>query len=467
MIVVAMDMDIKNFGKNLIFFPLLLLIFFNCQKNENKNINKAENKLPSVDTLNVTTDVSFITTGTFALNTLINQRNFNFNISGTKKNAKESEKITVAKPTIFESYALVNGKTKVQRYFVFSKNDTLKFEFHTDGSIYKGNKKNAILNTLIVDNIIYSIEEPDNSDNYIELLKKKYEDNLNIIKQNSSDYTDFQYNAINDYLKLYFYYKLFNVDFSKIKNPKIIEELDDYYNIVNNNIQILDKLNAVQNKGLIFNLLRYISFKKKNPKIIDNLQFLDKRLHKTEALDGFLLDYIEYDNTLSQNEIINIKKSIKESSLKKAVEQNKALSKNVLNSNVKNAVLHEVAIKNILSVKAEKLIIIDLWATWCVPCLSEMPEWKKAQQKYTGKIKFIRISIDQDQKKWHTFLAKKKDTDINYIISNPNHPFIGYFKVNSIPRFILLNKNYEVISDDFLRPSNPNFNQEIEKYIEQ
>ncbi|WP_344834857.1 TlpA disulfide reductase family protein [Chryseobacterium ginsenosidimutans] len=459
-----MDMDIKRIGKNILFFPFILFTFINCQKND--SFSKNEIKSQKIDTLNVITNVSFFDTGTFALNSLINQRNFNFSISGTRKNAKESKKITLTKPTIFESYALVNGKAKVQRYFVFSKNDTLKFEFHKDGSVYKGNKNNAILNTLIADNIVYSIEEPDNSVNYIELLKKKYEDNLRIIKQNSIHYTDFQYTAINDYLKLYFYYKLFNVDFSKIRDPKVIEELDSYYNIVNNNIQILDKLNAVQNKGLIFNLLRYISFKKRNPKIIDNLQFLDKKLYKTEALDGFLLDYIEYDYTLSQNEIINIKKYIKKNPLNaEIINKRQNLSKDILDSNIEDVTSTKIIFKNILSIKAEKLIIIDLWATWCVPCLSEMPEWKKAQQKYTGKIKFIRISIDQDQKKWHTFLAKQKDTDINYIISNPNHPFIGYFKVNSIPRFILLNKNYEVISDDFLRPSNPNFNQEIEEYI--
>ena len=74
---------------------------------------------------------------------------------------------------MFESYALVNGKTRVQRYLVFSKNDTLTFEFRKNGSVYTGNKKNAILNTLISDNTIYSIEEPDNSVNYIQSLKKK------------------------------------------------------------------------------------------------------------------------------------------------------------------------------------------------------------------------------------------------------------------------------------------------------
>jgi len=182
MIVVAMDMDIKKYRKSLLLFLLLLLVFVNCQKKDTKNINNVENAL-RIDTLNLITNVSFYDTGTFALNTLVNHRNFNFSISGTKKNVKESKEIRLTKPTVFESYALVNGKTRVQRYLVFSKNDTLTFEFRKNGSIYTGNKKNAILNILISDHTIYSIEEPDNSVNYIQSLKKKYDNNLAIISR--------------------------------------------------------------------------------------------------------------------------------------------------------------------------------------------------------------------------------------------------------------------------------------------
>lgn len=468
MIVVAMDMDIKKYRKSLLLFLLLLLVFVNCQKKDTKNINNVENAL-RIDTLNLITNVSFYDTGTFALNTLVNHRNFNFSISGTKKNVKESKEITLTKPTVFESYALVNGKTRVQRYLVFSKNDTLTFEFRKNGSVYTGNKKNAILNTLISDNTIYSIEEPDNSGNYIQSLKKKYDNNLAIIKQDSTNYTDFQYKAINDYLEIYFYNKLFNVDFSKITNQKVIEELDKYFDIVNNNILILNRLNAVQNKSLIINLLRYISFKNKNHHLIDNLQFLDKKLFKTEALDGFLLDYMENDNTLSKNDIDIMKKYIRESSLKKATEKSKGkvLSKNILNSTIKDAKLNEVAIKNILSVKNEKLILVDLWATWCVPCLKEIPNWKIAQKKYSDKIKFIRISIDNDQKKWSLFLKKDINDESNYIISNSSHPFIKYFEINSIPRFLLFNNKFEVISDDFDRPSDNNFDTKIKAILDE
>jgi hypothetical protein len=57
--------------------------------------------------------------------------------------------------------------------------------------------------------------------------------------------------------------------------------------------------------------------------LIDNLQFLDKKLFKTEALDGFLLDYMENDNTLSKNDIDIMKKYIREAASKKPLRKAK------------------------------------------------------------------------------------------------------------------------------------------------
>src|SRR5690606_22180824 len=50
-----------------------------------------------------------------------------------------------------------------------------------------------------------------------------------------------------------------------------------------------------------------------------------------------------------------------------------------------------------------KLVYIDVWATWCVPCLQEIPSLKKLESDYHGKdIYFVSMSVDQkkDFEKW-------------------------------------------------------------------
>ncbi|HZI58182.1 MAG TPA: TlpA disulfide reductase family protein [Verrucomicrobiae bacterium] len=46
-----------------------------------------------------------------------------------------------------------------------------------------------------------------------------------------------------------------------------------------------------------------------------------------------------------------------------------------------------------------KPVVLNFWATWCVPCAAEMPLLSEMQQRYKGKIVFIAASIDDDDMK--------------------------------------------------------------------
>ncbi|ATL43079.1 TlpA family protein disulfide reductase [Elizabethkingia miricola] len=466
------DMVVNKLQRN-IFFPLLIIfvvINIACQKN-NKEKTSVENALAlqkENDSIHATINVEFIDTGVFALNTLINQRNFSIDIPSSKASKKKSKRLSLVKPTVFESYRLVKNETVVKRYFVF-KEDTLSFKFCRDCiNSYSGNTKNNILNTLINDNNVFAVQTPNNLINYIDDLKKKYENSVREVQDRANTYNKTEQGFIIDYLTLYFYNKIFNIDFSKVNDPKTIGQLDFYYKEIFDNIKLLDKLNTILNKNILYNLLRFTSFKNKNPDLLENLQYLDSRLCQTEALDGFLLDYMEsFYNDLSNKDIITIKKYIRKRSLKNVFDiKTKKISENVFSSKLQGVDSNESSFKEVLSVKTgESLVLIDLWATWCVPCLNEMPAWNKSEQKYKGKIKFVKISIDHNFEKWHNFLSSKNDHNFNYIITNSNHPFIKEFKINTIPRYMLLDKNYEIISDDFMRPSDPRFLEQIEKYL--
>ena len=58
-----------------------------------------------------------------------------------------------------------------------------------------------------------------------------------------------------------------------------------------------------------------------------------------------------------------------------------------------------------------KVLIVNFWATWCVPCREQMPEFVKAQREFGGQgLQFVGIAID-DLGKVREFAA---ELDLNY-----------------------------------------------------
>lgn len=104
-----------------------------------------------------------------------------------------------------------------------------------------------------------------------------------------------------------------------------------------------------------------------------------------------------------------------------------------------------------------KYLYIDIWATWCKPCLNELPHIKKLQKEYQNKdITFLSISIDQlkNKDKWKEMIKNKK-LDGYHLISPKivSTKFMETFKVTGIPHFILLDPKGNIIKAKAPRPS--------------
>lgn len=106
-----------------------------------------------------------------------------------------------------------------------------------------------------------------------------------------------------------------------------------------------------------------------------------------------------------------------------------------------------------------KYVYIDVWATWCGPCIAEIPHLKKVEEKYHGKnIEFVSISVDteKDYEKWKKMVVSKELGGIQlFADKNWMSDFIKAFGINSIPRFLLIDPNGNVVKADAPRPSSP------------
>lgn len=82
--------------------------------------------------------------------------------------------------------------------------------------------------------------------------------------------------------------------------------------------------------------------------------------------------------------------------------------------------IDETALKELLQNKSDKLRLINVWATWCGPCVTEFPEFIAMNRMYRRRdFEFISISADDPAKKDKAlkFLKEQQASNTNYIFS--------------------------------------------------
>lgn len=101
------------------------------------------------------------------------------------------------------------------------------------------------------------------------------------------------------------------------------------------------------------------------------------------------------------------------------------------------------------------LVYIDIWATWCKPCIAEHPFWDQLMEEYKDKpVSFLTISIDDSKDPWIEMVNDKNMGGLQWFAENAWKSEIArHFMVNSIPRFLLLDKEGKIIDSNAERPS--------------
>ena len=112
-----------------------------------------------------------------------------------------------------------------------------------------------------------------------------------------------------------------------------------------------------------------------------------------------------------------------------------------------------------------KVVVIDFWATWCGPCVAELPHMKKLYAKYKDKgVEFVGISLDKDRKRLEDFVKKQGMAWIQTFSGKGwQDPTAQACEIRSIPSIWVVGKDGNIISSNARR----NLEQVIEKALKQ
>lgn len=105
-----------------------------------------------------------------------------------------------------------------------------------------------------------------------------------------------------------------------------------------------------------------------------------------------------------------------------------------------------------------KVVVIDVWATWCAPCIEQVPFLIKLEKELHKEkdLIFLSISVDKnkDKQKWLNMIKDKNMGGV-HIITDGFGKVTNDYKIEGIPRFMIINKDGTIYNSNAPRPSDP------------
>ncbi len=124
--------------------------------------------------------------------------------------------------------------------------------------------------------------------------------------------------------------------------------------------------------------------------------------------------------------------------------------------------------KGVSSLKKNQgqLMLVDFWATWCIPCRKSIPKLQAMQEKYP-QLKIVGINLDNSSKSAEKFMEKEGVKFTN--IHDEKKKIADYYEVEGMPSIFLYDSSGKLLKrlDGYTEKDLTAMENEIEKILSQ
>jgi thiol-disulfide isomerase/thioredoxin len=115
-----------------------------------------------------------------------------------------------------------------------------------------------------------------------------------------------------------------------------------------------------------------------------------------------------------------------------------------------------------------KIVYIDVWATWCLPCIAEFPASITLRQKFeqNENIAFMYVSTDTNKDAWKKFITDNPNLKGVHVIDQ-NSSLSEPYLLAGVPRYILIDASGKIVNADAPRPSSGEIEALLQKLIDE
>lgn len=114
-----------------------------------------------------------------------------------------------------------------------------------------------------------------------------------------------------------------------------------------------------------------------------------------------------------------------------------------------------------------QVVYLDFWASWCGPCMREVPyakELKKRFQEHNDLV-FLYISVDEDEEAWRNTVENHEIQGVHLNVNGMRHEVPNSYNVRGVPTFFLIDRDGFILDNNPSRPSGASIDNELKQAL--